>query len=56
MKIDVLYWQITDHADICTVTTGDDGHQGNHSMGVFIYYDKDNIHLYMAFHPMSILD
>ena len=44
MKIDVAYWQLTDHLDISTATS-DSGHHSNHrSLGVFILWD--GIHYY----------
>ena len=45
MRIDVLYWQATDHPDICAATS--DGHRSNYSMGVFINCeDNEDIHYY----------
>ena len=47
MKIDVLYWQVTDHlGDVFTATSGGGDHS-NHSMGVFIKCEDDeDIHFY----------
>ena len=44
MKVDVAYWQATDHPNICTATTAAGDNHSNRSMGVFILWD--DIHFY----------
>ena len=45
MKIDVAYWQATDHIDVCTAGGGGGDNHRNHSMGVFILWE-DDLHFY----------
>ena len=46
MKIDILYWQVTDQlTDVCTAATGDGS--SDNPMGVFINCkDEEDIHFY----------